>query len=100
MTADEWQEIKPQLHRVLMLEGDLRSGPLEELVQQYPALREELEGLAATIQDVPDDYLTPESAWWASQSTEEPATPSAVGTRMGPYEIIEKIGAGVRAMFG
>jgi serine/threonine protein kinase/tetratricopeptide (TPR) repeat protein len=94
MTAEQWQEIKPQLHRVLMLESDLRSEQLEELVRRYPALRGELEGLAASFHDISNDFLAPESAWWSSQLLQDSPAPSQIGVRLGPYEIIGQIGAG------
>jgi eukaryotic-like serine/threonine-protein kinase len=94
MTAEEWQEIKAQLHQILMLEPELRAGQLEGLAQRYPTLRGELEGLAASYGEIKQDFLEPASAWWSSHVEHEPTPPSLIGARMGPYEIIGQIGAG------
>jgi serine/threonine protein kinase/tetratricopeptide (TPR) repeat protein len=95
MTAEEWQEIKPQLHEVLMLDPGLRADGMEHLVLRYPALRDELEALAASFREIPDEYLAPEGEWWWSgQAQAETSVSSLIGTRMGAYETTGPIGVG------
>src|SRR5262245_51488000 len=90
---EEWQRIEKIFHEAVELTADKRAGFLDEVCGRNTDLRREVEALLER------DELTGVMAQPAMQA----ATPMVSrihswrltsGTRIGPYQIIESIGAG------
>src|SRR5580658_10202716 len=93
MTSERWERIKSALSVALETDPAQLSSCLDNLCGDDPALRLEVENLLA-LKDDPDLALL-ESAAVALATDETALTKSAwIGRRVGPYEIVEEIGAG------
>jgi serine/threonine protein kinase len=86
MTAspERWQEVKKVLAGALDLEPGARHAYLDQACAE-PALRREVESLIAAHEQAQSSFL----AQPAIQAKE-----LAIGSRLGPYEILSRIGAG------
>ena len=91
MEPERWQEVKAALGDAMALAGAQRAAYLERLGKSDPALRAELESLLQADQDAGSGFL--ESP--AAAVLEAPPSPSPhAGRRLGPYRLLEEIGAG------
>jgi serine/threonine protein kinase/tetratricopeptide (TPR) repeat protein len=93
MTPERWAQIKDVLHAVLELEPAKRPDYLDRACANDPALRQEVESYIVSYGQIDADFLktiVPES----TNSERSEASPSLVGRPMGPYRVVEEIGAG------
>jgi len=91
MEADRWQQVKAALGEAMALGATARAAYLERLGENDPALRQEVESLLRADEEAGTGFL--ESPAAAVLETSPP--PSAhVGRRLGPYQLLEEIGAG------
>jgi eukaryotic-like serine/threonine-protein kinase len=92
MTPERWARVKDVLYAVLDLEPEQRSGYLNRVCANEPSLRQEVESFILSHAEVDSDFLktiNPDSA--GSEGIE---ARSLVGRLIGPYRIVEEIGAG------
>jgi eukaryotic-like serine/threonine-protein kinase len=94
VTPERWQRVKELLAPALELEPAKRTPYLDQVCVDDPSLRPDLERLLAAEERAGADFLG------------KPATPQAltesisvygepwIGRRVGPYQIVEEIGAG------
>ena len=88
MTQERWQEVKKVLARALERAPGERNAYLDQACAE-PDLRREVESLIAAHEQAQSSFL----AQPAIQAKE-----LAIGSRLGPYEILSRIGAAVWAM--
>ena len=93
MTSQRWEQIKSALCTALETDPAQLSSCLEKLCGDDPILRLEVEDLLA-LKDDPDLALLESAA--VTPAMDETAVPKSawIGRRIGPYEIVEEIGAG------
>jgi serine/threonine protein kinase len=93
MTSERWERIKSALSVALETDPAQMSSCLDSLCGDDPVLRLEVESLLALKDDPELAFL--ESAAVAIGMDEAGVAKSAwIGRRVGPYEIVEEIGAG------
>jgi Tol biopolymer transport system component len=85
MTPERWQQVKEILHSAMQKEPHERSTFLQEVCQDDPSLKPEVELLLASKAGDTDDVL---------QSALPDRIALGKGSRLGPYEIVSLIGAG------
>jgi serine/threonine protein kinase/tetratricopeptide (TPR) repeat protein len=91
MEPGRWQQVKSALGEAMALSGQPRFAYLERVGASDPALRVELESLLQAEERAGADFL--ESP--AAVLLDSPAPPSPhAGRRLGPYRLLEEIGAG------
>jgi non-specific serine/threonine protein kinase/serine/threonine-protein kinase len=91
MTPESWLLVKDALHEAMQLQGETRHAYLATVTLTDPALRLELDRLlSASEQMLPEFMDAPAVAAWNGLAPPD----QMVGRRLGPYQIIEKIGAG------
>jgi len=84
MTPERWQQIQDVLEEVLQLAPDQRSAFLDRACSTDPSLRQEVETLLASSDDVRSSFL---------QSSELRVTLTS-GTKLGDYEVKSMLGSG------
>jgi non-specific serine/threonine protein kinase/serine/threonine-protein kinase len=92
MTPERWQQVKGVLQDVLELNDPQRSTFLEQACQGDATLRLEVESLLAEERASADGFLNPlqlDAAVFAAGPDD-----SWVGSRLGPYQVVAKIGEG------
>ena len=93
MTPERWSEVKERLAAALELESDRRAAYLAEIGSRDPDLRAELESLLASHEEAGGHFLSRPAA--PEGMLESPSVPNRLlGRRLGPYQILEQIGAG------
>jgi non-specific serine/threonine protein kinase/serine/threonine-protein kinase len=93
MTPERWAQVKEVLYTVLDLEPEQRPGYLERVCANEPSLRTEVESFILSHAQVDSDFLkTINPDGDGSDSVEPPR--SLAGRLVGPYRIVEEIGAG------
>ncbi len=92
MTPQRWQEVKAALHEAMQLAPGARLAYLDEISTDDPELRLELEALLAANDELSEGFLS-EPAVLAAIADGELPDP-LIGTRVGPYQIVEEIGTG------
>ena len=90
MEPERWQQVKAALGEAMALTGTARSGYLERLGEDDPELRAELDSLLEADQQAGSAFLEDPAA----AVLEAPAPSPHVGRRLGPYRLLEEIGAG------
>ncbi len=92
MTPERWALVKDVLYAVLELEPEQRPGYLDQACANQPSLRQEVESFILSHGQLDDDFLKtiPQSV---NSQDHEPMR-SIVGRPVGPYRIVEEIGAG------
>jgi tetratricopeptide (TPR) repeat protein len=91
MEPNRWQQVKAALSDAMALSGSARAAYLGQLGRGDPALRAELESLLRAAETAGTGFL--ESP--AAVLLETPSPPSPhTGRRLGPYRLLEEIGAG------
>jgi serine/threonine protein kinase/tetratricopeptide (TPR) repeat protein len=91
VTPERWVQVKEVLYSVLELEPDQRSAYLDRACGNDPLLRREVESLLH--HEIDDDFLKTIPLEGGS-FPDGGATHSLVGRSIGPYRIVEEIGAG------
>jgi serine/threonine protein kinase/Tol biopolymer transport system component len=89
MTEEEWREIEEILAAALKLPADQQAGYLDRACANRPQVRAQVEALLAVRPQADAAFKNPPAPAWAGAF----AAVSA-GSRLGPYEIIEMVGAG------
>jgi serine/threonine protein kinase len=89
--AERWQRVKSALADALALSGPARAAYLARFGAGDPALGAEVESLLAADRRAGSDFLESPAAATA-QLLSQPSR--HVGRRLGPYELLEEIGAG------
>jgi eukaryotic-like serine/threonine-protein kinase len=93
LTADRWQQVKAALHELMQLQPEARLAHLSRMGDVDPSLRTELDALLAANDEVSPDFLSVPAI--ALETLDElPLRDPMLGRRLGPYRILERIGAG------
>jgi len=93
VNAARWQQIKAAFNVVLEVEPEQRSGCIEKIAAADLELFRALETLLAAHAKDGDDFLNIPAA--VLEPLDEPSRESSrVGTRVGPYELVRKLGSG------
>ncbi len=93
MTPERWQRIKTALHEAMQLDPAPRLAYIDRISGGDAALRRELESLLSANERVRATFL--EAPAIAAVPLEElPLRDPLLGRRLGPYQIVEEIGAG------
>ena len=85
MTPERWQQIRDLLEKALELTPEQRSAFLERACSSDPSLRQEVETLLASSEDVRSSFLLQFCA---------PRVTLAAGTKLGEYEVKSLLGSG------
>jgi serine/threonine protein kinase len=93
MTPERWAQVKEVLYAVLDLEPEQRPGYLNRVCANEPSLRLEVESFILSHAQVDSDFLKTIDPDGAGRDGIE-ARQSLVGRLIGPYRIVEEIGAG------
>jgi non-specific serine/threonine protein kinase/serine/threonine-protein kinase len=93
VTPERWSEVKERLAVALELEADPRAAYLAEIGSSDPDLRRELESLLASHEEADGHFLSRPAVPEAILEP-PPAPKRLIGLRLGPYQILEQIGAG------
>ncbi|MDE2052355.1 MAG: serine/threonine protein kinase, partial [Gammaproteobacteria bacterium] len=88
MEPERWQQVKAALGEAMGLTGAARAAYLERLGASDPALRAETESLLKAGEDAGSGFLESPAV-----AVLEAPSPHA-GRRLGPYRLLEEIGAG------
>jgi serine/threonine protein kinase len=91
VTPDQWEEIKDRLHEALELEPASRSAYLKEIAARDSDVASEVESLLASYQDMHSDFM---SARPSASPGIAPLAEPLLGRHLGPYVMVELIGAG------
>ena len=90
MEPARWQQVKAALGDAMALTGEARTGYLERLERGDPELRAELESLLEADREAGGAFLEDPAA----AVLETPSSSPHAGRRLGPYRLLEEIGAG------
>ena len=88
MEPERWQQVKAALGDAMALSAEARTTYLERLRESDPGLHAELQSLLQADQDAGSAFLEDPAA--AVLETPSPH----IGRRLGPYQLLEEIGAG------
>jgi eukaryotic-like serine/threonine-protein kinase len=92
MTPQRWQQVKTALHEAMQLSPGARIAYLDHLSACDPELRLELDSLLAANEELGEGFLSAPAVVAAIEETELPDP--LLGTRVGPYQLVEEIGSG------
>jgi serine/threonine protein kinase/tetratricopeptide (TPR) repeat protein len=87
---ERWQQVKAALGDAMALSAEARTAYLERLRQSDPELSAELESLLEADRHAGSAFLEDPAA----ALLETPSPSPHVGRRLGPYQLLEEIGAG------
>ncbi len=90
VTVERWRQIEEIFNSALECPPERRGAFLAQACNGDDELRKEIENLV--LREESPGWKLPEHPAWVTP--EPPAGPLAPGTRLGPYEIVEAIGAG------
>jgi serine/threonine protein kinase/tetratricopeptide (TPR) repeat protein len=93
VSDDRWQRVKDVMGGALQRPPESRVAYLREACAGDEGLRREVESLLAASSDAGDFFSAP-AGLKEGRAAERAARRLAVGTRLGPYEIVSFIGAG------
>ena len=93
MTPERWAQIKEVLYAVLDLEPRQRTGYLDQVCAKEPLLRQEVESFLLSHGQIDADFLKTIVPGSLDAESLEPRH-TLVGRLIGPYRIVEEIGAG------
>jgi len=93
LTPEQWQEIKAVLHEALELAPAERAARLEKFYQRRPALKGEVQSL---IEAHEKDRAFLEKPYLSGSggAADDVAGDKWIGSRLGAYQLVERIGAG------
>src|SRR6266852_7875825 len=94
MTPERWQRVKELLGPVLELEPSRRTGYLDQACANDASLRKDIELLLAAEKKAGSDFLNDPALTEAFLEDFTARADIWIGRRVGPYEIVEEIGAG------
>ncbi|HVI08068.1 MAG TPA: protein kinase [Candidatus Binatia bacterium] len=92
MTPERWQQVKSTLAEVLEVAAPDRPAYLDEICNGDDWLREEIENLLAADQG--GTSMLGEGFAWGGPGLTGCEANARIGHRIGPYQIVEEIGAG------
>ncbi len=92
MVPERWSIVKDKLYAALELEGALRLAYLDEIAQQDPDLRIELDSLLASHAQASPGFLDQPAADLSLLLAAE--QDNMIGRRLGPYQVTRQIGIG------
>jgi eukaryotic-like serine/threonine-protein kinase len=94
LSPERWQQVKELLATALEMDPAARTAYLDRACANDPPLRSDLDRFLAADQKAGLEFLnTPAHATEIMEGSEQNASPR-VGRRVGPYQIVEEIGAG------
>jgi serine/threonine protein kinase len=93
MTVERWAQVKEVLYAALELAPDQRSAYLDRICVDQPTLRQEIESLILSNNQIGEDFLKTVPVESATAENLEPMR-SLVGRSIGPYRIVQEIGSG------
>jgi len=94
MFTERWDEIKEKLLAALELEPAQRAAYLAKIGAVNPDLQKELDSLIASHERTGTDFLNRPLAEISSALAIHGEPSSVLGQRIGPYQIVQQIGAG------
>jgi eukaryotic-like serine/threonine-protein kinase len=95
MTPERWQHVKQVLAAALELSPAERGAYLDHTYATDPSLKDDLEPLLASQQRLNEKFLDQANLATAAAATlVSPNENFWVGRRVGPYQVVEQIGAG------
>jgi len=94
MTPERWQQIKDRLSAVLEVDPSERSAYLDKICTDDPSLRSEIASLLSADQNFGAEVLNPPTIGSVLDSSGGKSVAGRVGRRIGPYQLVEEIGAG------
>jgi len=93
MIPQRWVQVKDKLQTALDLRPEERAAYLDEVGRSDPELLEELHSLLASHERAGTDFLKVPELHRVSVGVSDQRS-TMIGRRVGPYEIVEQIGAG------
>lgn len=93
MTPERWAQVKEVLHAVLDLDPEQRPAYLDRVCANDPSLRQEVESFILSHAEIGSDFLKTIAMDSTGPESGEPMR-SLVGRLIGPYKIVQEIGAG------
>jgi Tol biopolymer transport system component len=93
MDSERWKRLEQVYQRVLDSRPERRAAVLEESCSDDPDLLRELESLLEAREQA-GNFLSPEGLNGYIEEMDSKPAASAVGSKLGPYEILSDIGAG------
>src|SRR5450432_1505628 len=94
MTPERWQHVKQALAKALELAPAEREVFLENSYAANATLRDDLGPLLASEQRLRGEFLEPGDLAAAAAALIPPEENFWIGRRVGPYQVVEQIGAG------
>lgn len=94
MIQEHWIAVKEKLQAALDLEPAKRHAYLDEVAGSNPELRRELESLLIAHESAGPDFLSSPPAPAIAITGNPDRSELFIGRRIGPYQIVNKIGAG------
>jgi serine/threonine protein kinase len=94
LTPESWRRVRQILEQALEVAPERRSVYLEEVCAGDQALRREVEALIAADQQAGTGFLAGSAVDASTILTAAEELVSLIGTRIGPYQIVEEIGHG------
>ncbi len=94
MIQEHWVTLKEKLQAALDLEPEKRRAFLDEAAGSNPELRRELESLLVAHENAGTDFLNSQSAPTIAIDENLERSELFIGRRIGPYQIVNQIGAG------
>jgi eukaryotic-like serine/threonine-protein kinase len=93
MTPERWRRVQEVFAGASERSPDSRPGFLDDACRDDPDLLLEVQSLLSALHEASPAFLE-SPAVEALRSVTAPAPPLAAGTRLGPYEILDRLGAG------
>ena len=94
MIQEHWVTLKEKLQAALDLAPEKRRAYLDETAGSNPELRRELESLLVAHENAGTDFLNSPSAPTIAIAENPERSELFIGRRIGPYQIVNQIGAG------
>jgi non-specific serine/threonine protein kinase/serine/threonine-protein kinase len=94
MIREHWGSVKEKLQAALDLEPEKRRAYLDEAAGSDPELRRELESLLVAHEKAGTDFLNTPTAPATAMAETTKRSEIFIGRRIGPFQIINQIGAG------
>lgn len=95
MTPERWQQIRALFHAALDLEASQQAAYLDEACAGDPSLRRQVEALIASHEGAPS-FLEEPALEVAAQMIAQEQANSPVRQTIGPFKMVERLGAGGR----
>ncbi len=92
MNPERWQQLKELYERAVEKDASERTAFLDEACRENRSLRKEVEALLSTCGD--DDFLEKPAFEAVPELFESDIEDNLIGTQLGPYNIVNRIGKG------